>query len=306
MVNNFPSKSVDNQVRAAIYVRVSTYEQAERGYSIQEQIKECRKYCEQKGWKVVRIYKEKGVSGKNLYRPKLQILFNHAENNEFDVIAFWKLDRLTRSLSDLCDLVDYFEEINIKISCVTEPFDTTTPNGRFFIQMKGAVAEYERRLTLERSKIGIRARAREGKWKGGKTPYGYKYNKDTEKLEINQEEANTVKQIFKLYLELGTINDVTRYLNQNQVPTRNAVKWSNTSVGNILSRKLYTGVYICADETVQMPELKLIDNETFKQTQKQRKERKIFGPTSFVNKRKRLDEITNASFIKTNLLSPSS
>jgi len=293
----FSLKPANQQVRVAIYVRVSTREQAEKGYSIQEQIKSCRGYCEQNGWKVVRIYKENGVSGKNLNRPKLQLLFDHAEEKQFDIVVFWRSDRFTRSLSDLCNLVDYFEEIDVKISCVTERFDSTTADGRLIIHMMGALAEHERQITLERSKIGIRARAREGKWKGGKTPFGYQYNSDTEKLEINQEEATIVKQIFKLYLELGTINDVTRYLNQKHIPTRNAKKWSNTMVGNILSRKLYTGSYTCADEAIQIPELKLIDDETFKKVKKQRKKRKIFGPTPIVKKRKRLDEIVTEYFV---------
>jgi len=279
------------QVRAAIYVRVSTREQAEKGYSIQEQIKSCRSYCYQKGWKVVRIYKENGVSGKNLNRPKLQLLFDHAENKQFDVVVFWRSDRLTRTVGDLSYLVDYFEEISIDISCVTEPFDTTTADGRFLINLSGSLAQRERELLIERSKIGIRARARDGKWRGGKTPYGYKYNKVTQKLEIDKKEAPNVKLMFNKYLELGTINDVTRHLNKNNIPTRNAKEWSNTAVGNILSRKIYKGVYSCAEVTKNMPELKIIDKKKYKNVQKQRKQRKIFGPTPFVKKRKRLDEI---------------
>lgn len=287
--SNLLKSTNKKQIRAAIYVRVSTKEQAERGYSIQEQIKACRNYCDQHNWKVVRIHKENGVSGKNIDRPKLQLLFNDAEEEQFDIIVFWRSDRLTRSLRDLCKLVEYFEDINIKVSCVSEPFDTTTADGILIIHVMGAIAEHERKITLERSKIGIRARAREGKWKGGKTPFGYYYDTNTEKLRINKEETSTVKLTFKLYLELGTLNDVTRYLNKNKIPTRKAEKWSDTAVGNILGRKLYLGIYTCADETVRMPELRLIDDDIFKQAQKQRKDRKIFGPTKFVNKRKRID-----------------
>jgi site-specific DNA recombinase len=283
------------QIKVAIYVRVSTREQAEKGYSIQEQINACRNYCDQQSWKVVRIYKENGVSGKSLDRPKLQLLFDDAKKKQFDVIVFWRSDRLTRSMRDLCEIVNYFEEIEIKISCVTERFDTTTADGKLIIHVMGALAEHERQITLERSKIGIRARAREGKWKGGKTPFGYCYDTQTEKLRIDEKETKTVKQIFKLYLELGTINDVTRYLNKNQIPTRTAEKWSNTAIGNILGRKLYTGIYSCANETINISQLRVIDDETFKQVQKQRKQRKIFGPTKFVNKRKRLDEIVKLS-----------
>ena len=282
--------------RAAIYVRVSTREQAEHGYSLQEQINACRKYCEDKEWKVVRIYKENGVSGKNLRRPKIQLLLHHAEKKEFDVIVFWRLDRLTRSLQDACELVELFTEIDIKISCVTEPFDTTTANGRLMFQIKGALAEHERRLTIERSKIGIRARAREGKWKGGRPPYGYSYDRNTEKLIINKKEAKVVCVIFRRYLELGSINDVTRYLNKNRFPTRKAEKWSNSSVGNILGRKLYLGIYCCAGEKLKLPELQIVEKQFFKEAKKLRTKRKIFGPTPKVKKRKKIDRIFEQFF----------
>jgi site-specific DNA recombinase len=281
------------QLRAAIYVRVSTREQAERGYSIQEQINSCRKYCEEKGWNVVRIYVEKGISGKNLNRPKIQQLLYHAERQQFDVIVFWRLDRLTRSLQDACELVEVFAEMDIKISCVTESFDTTTANGRLMFQIKGALAEHERRLTIERSRIGIRARARDGKWKGGKTPFGYTYHEASEKLVINKKEAKIVRIIFHKYLELGSLNDVTRYLNTNGFKPRTAEQWSNSGVGNILSRKLYLGIYTCAGEKINIPELRIIEKEIFNETQKQRTKRKIYGPTALVKKRKRLDRLVD-------------
>ena len=100
MDNSYNNKLQNQQIRAAIYVRVSTREQAEHGYSLQEQIRSCREHCEKNNWKVTRIYKEEGVSGKNLDRPKLLLLFDHCEQYQFDVIVFWKLDRLTRNLKD--------------------------------------------------------------------------------------------------------------------------------------------------------------------------------------------------------------
>ena len=291
-MHNMPT----DQLQAAIYVRVSTLEQAERGYSLQEQINACRKHCEDKGWKVVRIYKENGVSGKNLQRPKLQQLLYYAERQQFDVVVFWRLDRLTRSLQDACELVEVFAEMGIKISCVSEPFDTTTANGRLMFQIKGALAEHERRLTIERSKIGIRARAREGKWKGGKTPFGYTYNKEAGKLIINKKEAKTVRVIYHKYLELGSINEVTRYLNNNHFPTRNAKKWSNTAVGNILRRRLYLGIYCCAGEKINLPDLQIIEKQVFREVKKHRAKRKIYGPTPKVKKKKRIDRIFDQFF----------
>ena len=286
-----PLDSSIEQLKAAIYVRVSTREQAEHGYSIQEQISACRKHCEDKGWKVIRLYIERGVSGKNLRRPKIQQLLYHAERQRFDVIVFWRLDRLTRSLLDACELVEVFTDMDIKISCVSEPFDTTTANGRLMFQIKGALAEHERRLTLERSKIGIRARAREGKWKGGKTPCGYSYDTQTGKLIINKKEAKIVQVIFRKYLELGSLNAVARYLNRNNFPTRKAKTWSNTAVGNILRRKIYIGTYCCAGETIILPELQIIEKSIFKEAQKLRTKRKIYGPTPLVKKNKRINEI---------------
>lgn len=138
-------------VRAAIYVRVSTEEQAEHGISIPAQKSRLISYCKTQGWEIYDFFIDSGYSGKNLERPAMQRLIEDARNRKFNTALVLKLDRLSRRQKDvLCLLEDIFEPNNIGFKSATESFDTTTPFGKAALGMMAVFTQLERETIIER------------------------------------------------------------------------------------------------------------------------------------------------------------
>src|SRR5690349_6951240 len=127
-------------MRVAIYTRVSTEEQID-GFSLSAQAEQCRRYAEQKGWAIVKIYEERGRSGKSAQRPEFQQMIADADSQQFDVIVVHKIDRFSRSLLDLMIYLKQLNEQGILFVSISEDMDYTTPNGRLMLNMIGAVAQ---------------------------------------------------------------------------------------------------------------------------------------------------------------------
>jgi site-specific DNA recombinase len=178
---------------AAIYSRVSSGNQI-NGYSLAEQVRLAREQCEKKGWKVRYIFKENGISGKNLERPKFQVMLKEAEKGSFDVLVFWKLDRFCRSLLDVVNVEKKLRECNVKIFSVTESIDTTTSHGRFVFRTIASAAEWEREMIKERSRMGMKGLAMQHKWPNRLPPLGYNKKKDGH-LTINSKDRDLVISI---------------------------------------------------------------------------------------------------------------
>ena len=159
----------------AIYVRVSTQEQAAEGYSIQEQAERLTKYCEAHGWNITKVYTDPGFSGANRDRPALQLLCSDVKKNMFDTVLVYKLDRLSRSQKDTLYITeDVFLKNQIAFVSMLENFDTGTPFGRAMIGILSVFAQLERDQIRERSQMGHDARAKEGYFHGGGyAPSGY-------------------------------------------------------------------------------------------------------------------------------------
>ena len=158
-------------MKIALYVRVSTLVQFEKGNSVDEQKKRLEAFCEAKGWTDYEEFVDAGWSGSNMERPALQELIKRAD--EFDVVLVYKLDRLGRNQRDILYLIeDVFKNFN----SITENFDTSTPVGKLMLSMMGAFAELERQQINERMMMGRIASAEKGRWRGGSgVPTGYKY-----------------------------------------------------------------------------------------------------------------------------------
>lgn len=212
----------------AIYCRVSTDDQQERG-TIENQIEFAQKYCDLHELSIFKIYKEDGVSGTIALedRPVGKQLLKDAKNKKFDTLLLYKLDRLGRSARITLNSIHTLEELNVQIKSMTEPFDTSSPSGRFMITMLAGVADLERSTILERMQLGTNRAAKEGKWLGGIVPYGY-YVDDDKYLQINNDiipglnlsEADIIKLIFNLTVEkhYSTIK-ICDYLNAMNIPT---------------------------------------------------------------------------------------
>lgn len=227
-------------MRAAIYIRVSTDEQAAEGFSLSAQEERCRNFIQSQGWQIIKEpYIDDGYSAKDLERPAIQQMIQDLKNNEFDVIVVYRLDRLVRSVLDLHQLLQLFDKHQVAFKSVTEVFDTTTAMGRFFITLVAAMAQWERENLAERVMMGMERRVLEGKRNGGNAPYGYRID-DNGKLVIHPEESKIVKKIFQLYMSHGTWT-ISKMLNERGIKTRNGAPWSLFTVRYILSNPVYTG-----------------------------------------------------------------
>ncbi|MBP2651942.1 MAG: hypothetical protein H6Q74_2767 [Firmicutes bacterium] len=185
---------------AAAYIRVSTDEQAEQNISIPAQKSRIISYCHAKGWTIYDYYIDDGYSGKDLSRPNMARLITDAREAAFDTVIVWKLDRLSRRQQHVLHLIeDVFSPHNIGFSSVTENIDTSTPAGRAMIGVLAVFAQLERETIIERTRMGKKEAARQGRFGGG-IPYGYDYDKKTKSLVINPIQAEAVKQTFDLYL----------------------------------------------------------------------------------------------------------
>ncbi|BAK21879.1 putative phage integrase [Melissococcus plutonius ATCC 35311] len=151
-------------MRTAIYVRVSTNEQIEEGYSIDEQIDKLKKFCEIKEWDVANVYKDPGFTGSNMERPGLQKLIRDVKLNRIDTVLVYKLDRLSRSQKDTLYLIeDIFESKQTAFVSLNENFDTSTPFGKAMIGILAVFAQLEREQIKERMTMGKLGRAKSGK-----------------------------------------------------------------------------------------------------------------------------------------------
>ncbi|VNU43749.1 site-specific recombinase/resolvase [Streptococcus pneumoniae] len=202
--------------KVAIYVRVSTTNQVEEGYSIDEQKDKLSSYCDIKDWNVYKVYTDGGFSGSNTDRPALESLIKDAKKRKFDTVLVYKLDRLSRSQKDTLHLIeDVFIKNGIEFLSLQENFDTSTPFGKAMIGLLSVFAQLEREQIKERMQLGKLGRAKSGKsmmW--AKTSYGYDYHKETGTVTINPAQALTIKFIFESYLRGRSITKLRDDLNE--------------------------------------------------------------------------------------------
>ncbi len=170
-------------MKTAVYVRVSTEEQVKEGYSISAQKERLDAYIKSQGWELVSYYVDEGVSAKDTNRPELQRMLKNIEEGFIDVVLVYRLDRLTRSVLDLYQLLESFEKNGCHFKSATEVYDTTTAIGRLFITLVAALAQWERENLGERVRMGMTQKVREGEWHGSTPPYGYQL--DNGSLVIN-------------------------------------------------------------------------------------------------------------------------
>ena len=208
--------------RVALVVRVSTDRQAGNPEgSLKNQLQRLRQHIAYKrdglgeDWQEVALFELKGISGKSsLRRSELQPLLAGIRANQINVIACTALDRLCRNVRDFLELLELLNEHGVEFVCLKQNYDTTTPQGKLFITIMMALAEFEREQTSERTKDAVRARAERGLWNGGRV-LGYDpdpTNKSS--LVINQEEAAVVNAAFQLYLQTGSLKDTASALNE--------------------------------------------------------------------------------------------
>jgi site-specific DNA recombinase len=215
------------RVRCAIYTRKSSEEGLDQAFnSLQAQREACEAYVLSQageGWKASpTLYDDGGYSGGNLDRPGLRRLLTDIEAGRVDTVVVYKIDRLTRSLADFAKIVEIFDARSVSFVSVTQAFNTTTSMGRLTLNVLLSFAQFEREVTGERIRDKIAASKKKGMWMGGTPPLGYDPPTDltTRALVVKATEAKLVRLIFERYLELGSVDELQRWLSLEGITSK--------------------------------------------------------------------------------------
>jgi len=194
------NSKIQETPKAAIYVRVSTEEQAKEGFSLQAQEEALVNYAKALGYEIYKVYRDEGISAKDLKRPALQRLLKDASEKKFDAIFIYKLDRFSRSLRDLILTIDKLKEWNIDFISLQDKIETASASGKLMFHIISAFAEFERDLISERTSFGMSKRAETGKIVN-RAPFGYKYVEGN--LAVDNEKAKKVREMFEDFVYNG-------------------------------------------------------------------------------------------------------
>jgi site-specific DNA recombinase len=220
-------------------------------------------------------YDDGGLSGGTMERPALQRLLADISQGVVDVVVAYKVDRLTRSLTDFARMVEVFDTHGVSFVAVTQQFNTTISMGRLTLNVLLSFAQFEREVTGERIRDKIAASKQKGMWMGGLVPLGYEVQE--RRLVVNQAEAGTVREIFRRYLELGSVRLLMEELNRRGIRSKVRVaRNGKTSGGNsffrgalyvLLSNPIYIGEI--RHKGVRHPGLHepIVDRELWEKTQ---------------------------------------
>jgi len=213
-------------IRCAVYTRKSSEEGLEQEYnSLHAQRDACEAYIKSQvgeGWACLRTaYDDGGISGGTMERPGLKQLLADIAARRIDVVVVYKVDRLTRSLWDFAKIVEVFDRHLVSFVSVTQSFNTTSSMGRLTLNMLLSFAQFEREVTSERIRDKIAASKKKGMWMGGGVPLGYEAVGRT--LKINEAEAETVRGIFRRYLELRSVHQLAAALKMDGIKSRRTI-----------------------------------------------------------------------------------
>ncbi|MDD5354092.1 MAG: recombinase family protein [bacterium] len=226
----------------ALYTRVSTEDQAKEGYSLEVQREYLESFCQREGYEIYKVYSDDGISGYSAERPALKEMFAGAKAKRFELILVYKIDRFSRNLKDLLNLVDELCTYGVGFKSASEPFDTTTSAGKLMFQQLGSFAEFERNRLAERVFPGMIKGVQQGNWQGARyAPFGYRYSKERKLLEKDEKEALVVKNIFSMFLTGKSVRSITIYLTNKGHRNRNGNIFTTKLISDILKNRIYTG-----------------------------------------------------------------
>jgi site-specific DNA recombinase len=282
-----PAKS-GKVIRCAIYTRKSTEHGLDQEFnSLDAQREACEAYIKSQasqGWKALsQEYDDPAYSGGNLERPALKRLLRDIESGRIDVIVVYKIDRLTRSLADFAKLVEAFDAKSISFVAVTQQFNTTTSMGRLTLNVLLSFAQFERELASERVRDKVAASRKKGKWTGGTVPLGYDAN--DKKLVINKAEAETVRTIFRLYLELESFGKLVAELDRRKIVTKRrdtkvakyngGIPFTYGPLAYFLKNRIYVGEMHHAGKWFKGEHQAILDRPAFERAQNLLKSNRI-------------------------------
>jgi site-specific DNA recombinase len=266
--------------RCAIYARKSSEEGLDMSYNtLEAQRDACSSYIasqRHEGWKVVsKVYEDGGYSGGNMQRPGLKELLDDVGKGEIDIIVVYKIDRLTRSLTDFAKLTDLLDKHQVSFVAVTQQFNTSTSMGRLTLNVLLSFAQFEREVSGERIRDKFAASKKKGIWMGGPIPMGY--DAKDRKLHIIEEEAKIVRHIFRRYLQLRSVHLLQKELEEQGVRSRVRTSKSGNQVGGkvlgrgaigyMLRNLLYLGIVRQGNERHQGEHAAIIADDIFERVQ---------------------------------------
>ena len=231
---------MEGKVKVGIYVRVSTEEQAKEGFSINAQKDKLKQYALVRDWDIYDIYIDDGKSGKNLTeRPEVLRLIQDVEDKKINSVLVYRIDRLTRSMKNLLELLDLFQKKDCSFNSLMEAIDTSSGTGRMFLKIVGIFVEFERENLAERVSFGYEQKAKEGQYTA-KHVYGYDYIKGQGMI-VNEQEKAIINDIFNWYLNGMSFSRMVKKLKDTNVPTKKGGKWHTAIISRILTNSLYIG-----------------------------------------------------------------
>ena len=232
---------MDNERKTAgVYIRVSTEDQAREGFSLGEQEEKLLQLCNFKDLEVYKVYKDAGISAKDMeHRPQFQAMLQDMKEGKINYIIAYKLDRITRSVRDLEELISVLEQYNCFLLCDRDDVNTSTANGRFFVRMLTVLSQLEIEIVSERTKFGLNGAIKSGHIPGQR-PFGYK-SADDKKMIIDNATRPYVEKIFDMYLEGKSFQQIANYFKENNIYPKK--KWRDTTIQKIIDNKIYMGDY---------------------------------------------------------------
>ena len=232
---------MDNERKVAgVYIRVSTEDQAREGFSLGEQEEKLLQLCKFKELEVYKVYKDAGISAKDMeHRPQFQEMLKDMKEGKLNYIVAYKLDRITRSVRDLEELISVLEQYNCFLLCDRDDVNTSTANGRFFVRMLTVLSQLEIEIVSERTKFGLNGAIKSGHIPG-RRPFGYK-SADDKRMVIDNATRPYVEKIFDMYLEGKSFQQIANYFKENNIYPKK--KWKDTTIQKIIDNKIYMGDY---------------------------------------------------------------
>lgn len=253
-------------LRCAIYTRKSSEEGLEQSFnSLDAQREACEAYVKSQaheGWRLIPTrYDDGGFSGGNMDRPALRRLLADIDAGKIDTVVVYKVDRLTRALTDFAKIVDRFDDKGASFVSVTQAFNTTTSMGRLTLNVLLSFAQFEREVTGERIRDKIAQSKAKGMWMGGNLPLGYDTKDRT--LVINPTEAAIVRQIFAEYLAVGSVHRLKDQLEAADVRSKVGAVLGRGALFHLLRNRIYLGQIVHKDLVHPGLHPALIDPEVF-------------------------------------------
>ncbi len=275
-------KRTKKQLCCAIYTRKSTTEGLDQDFtSLDAQRESAESYIksqQHEGWVVLNeLYDDGGFTGANIERPGLQKLLSDIKEKKIDCVVVYKIDRLSRSLLDFSQLLEFFDKNNVTFVSVTQNFSTNTSMGRLTLNILLSFAQFEREIISERTRDKMGAARKKGQWMGGRAPIGYDLNKETKKLIINETEVKLIREIYDLYIGGNSLLKTAMILNEKGYRTKrwvtkkgkvcSGLTFGNTHVQQIIKNVLYIGKVKYQGKIYDGQQPAIIDEETFKKAQ---------------------------------------